>query len=180
MATRINQDNCSRIQHCETFSCDTNITNQYIVKRFYDLLDQWKIHVLLRFSNRWRKQPWRWGASCIPTKYQLRHAERAINGASVLIRRCGRLCFDPYESARNLAARHGDAIKKGRLAGKGRTCTDTYKGFLWPRSLRAPWLASCRDRCISWNEGRLHRLWYCGLLLRKVFELHICVVSIAL
>jgi len=68
-----------------------------------------------------RKQSWRWGASCIPTKYQLRHAERAINGASVLIRRCGRLCFDPYESARNLAARHGSAIKKGRLAGRERT-----------------------------------------------------------
>lgn len=120
-----------------------------------------------RATVRW-KQPWRWGASCIPTKYQLRHAERAINGASVLIRRRGngRLCFDPYESACNLTARRGAAVqlKKGdRLVGKGRTCADTQKDFLRPCSLRAPWLASCRDRCVSWNEGRLCCIWYCGL-----------------
>lgn len=75
-----------------------------------------------RATVQW-KQPWRWGASCIPTKYQLRRAERAINGASVLIRRRGngRLCFDPYESACNLTARRGGTIKKGRSTGWERT-----------------------------------------------------------
>lgn len=64
-----------------------------------------------------------------------------------------RLSFDPYGLACKLLAGAANAIKKKeRPVGGGRSCGHT-KGLSLTAFVRAPWLASWRDRCVSWNEG---------------------------